>query len=84
VSDQPPEADDFGDVDPEDEWDDIDPFRVRLEILERILAALQERRDERFRGRLEDALRLVGKLIREHQEDTVRLERIREALEALS
>jgi hypothetical protein len=74
----------IGDVDPEDEWDDIDPFRVRLEILERVLDDLSERRDERFRARLEDALRLIGKLVREHQEDTVRLERIRESLEALS
>jgi hypothetical protein len=77
------EAVEFGDADPEDMWDDIDPFRVRLEILERILEELSERRDERFRVRLEDALRLIGKMVREHQEDTVRLERIREALEAL-
>ena len=74
----------IGDVDPEDEWDDVDPFRVRLDILGRILAALQEQRDERFRARLEDALRLIGKMVREHQDDTVRLERIQRALEAMS
>jgi hypothetical protein len=74
----------IGDVDPEDEWGDTDPFRVRLEILERILESLQERRDERFQARLVDALRLIGAMVREHQEDTVRLERIQKALEALN
>jgi len=84
MSDEIAVAEDFGDVDPEDAWDDIDPFRVRLEILERVLADLSERRDERFRARLEEALRLIGKMVREHHEDTVRLERIRESLEALN
>ena len=74
----------FGDADPEDEWDDVDPFRSRLDVLERILESLQEQRDERFKVRLEDALRLIGKLVREHQDDTVRLERIQRALEALN
>jgi len=73
----------FGDADPEDQWDDVDPFSVRLEILERILDQLSERRDERFQVRLEEALRLIGKLVREHHEDMVRLERIQRALEAL-
>ena len=27
----------FGDFDPEDEYDEVDPFSVRLDILERIL-----------------------------------------------
>jgi hypothetical protein len=73
----------IGDVDPEDEWDDEDAFRVRLEILERILDSIQEHRDDRFKARLEDALRLIGNMVREHQDDTVRLERIQAALEAL-
>ena len=73
----------FGDADPEDQWDDVDPFSVRLEILERILEQLSERRDERFQVRLEEALRLIGKMVREHHEDMVRLERIQRALEAL-
>lgn len=81
MSDEPDVT--IGDIDPEDEWDDEDTFRVRLEILERVLDELQERRDERFQARLEDALRLIGKLVREHQDDTVRLERIQTALEAL-
>ena len=80
MSDEPVQ---FGDADPEDAWDDIDPFSVRLEILERILEELSERRDERFQVRLEMALRLIGAMVREHQEDTVRLERIQTALEAL-
>lgn len=74
----------IGDVDPEDEWDDVDPFGVRLDVLERVLTVLQEARDERFQARLEDALRLIGKMVREHQNDTVRLERIQTALEALN
>jgi hypothetical protein len=74
----------FGDADPEDEYDEVDPFSVRLEILERILDSLQEQRDERFQVRLEAALRLIGRMVREHQEDTVRLERIQRALEALN
>jgi len=73
----------IGDVDPEDEFDDDDPFRIRLEVLERILEALQEQRDERFQARLEEALRIIGRMVREHQDDTVRLERIQRALEAL-
>ena len=75
---------DFGDVDPEDEFDESDPFSVRLEILERILESLQDQRDERFKVRLEAALRVIGRMVREHQEDTVRLERIKAALEALN
>ena len=74
----------FGDFDPEDEYDEVDPFNVRLEILERILESLQEHRDERFQARLADALKLIGAMVREHQDDTVRLERIRAALEALN
>lgn len=74
----------FGDDDPEDEYDDTDPFRVRLAILERVLEALRDRKDERFFGRRDEALKLIAAMIREHQEDTVRLERIQSALEALS
>ena len=84
MSDDDTQEIDFGDVDPEDEYDEVDPFSVRLDILERILESIQERRDERFKVRLEAALRLVGRMVREHQEDTVRLERIRSALEALN
>jgi hypothetical protein len=75
---------DFGDMDPEDEYDEVDPFSVRLDILERILDSIQNHRDERFQVRLEAALRLIGRMVREHQEDTVRLERIQRALEALN
>lgn len=81
MSDEPDAT--IGDADPEDGWDDDDSFRVRLEILERVLDDLRERKDERFRARLEEALRLIGNLVREHQDDTVRLERIQRALEAL-
>lgn len=81
MSDEPDTT--IGDADPEDGWDDDDSFRVRLEILERVLDDLRERKDERFRARLEEALRLIGNLVREHQDDTVRLERIQRALEAL-
>ena len=78
------EATEFGDFDPEDEYDEVDPFSVRLDILERILASLQEQRDERFEVRLVAALRIIKRMIDEHREDTVRLERIQRALEALN
>jgi hypothetical protein len=74
----------IGDMDPEDEYDEADPFAARLDILERILDALQEKRDERFKARLTEALRIIGQMVREHQDDTVRLERIKAALEALN
>lgn len=84
MTDVADEVVEFGDADPEDQWDDVDPFRVRLEILEQILEALQDRRDERFRVRLEAALGLIKGMVEEHREDQERLDRIREALEALN
>jgi hypothetical protein len=72
----------FGDADPEDEWDDNDAFRIRLEILERVVEALRRTNDDRFNGRLSEALRLARKLAAEREDDSVRLERLRAALEA--
>jgi len=80
---QEDEATEFGDVDPEDEWDDTDPFRLRLEILERIIENIRERRDDRFKVRLGMALDLLRAMIREHHEDRERLDRIEDALEEL-
>jgi hypothetical protein len=79
--DEDPE--DFGDADPEDAWDDIDPFRVRLAVLERILDSIREHRDDRFKLRLGMAVGLVAAMIQEHREDQARLERIGDALEEL-
>ena len=73
----------IGDVDPEDEWDDEDALRLKLAILERVIEALKERRDERVEARKADALRLVVKVVREVDDARVRLERIRTALEAI-
>jgi hypothetical protein len=68
----------FGDFDPEDAWDDGDPDDDKLDILERVVDDLRQRRDGRFESRRRDALRLVAKLARSE-----RAERIRRALEAL-
>ena len=73
----------FGDADAEDEWDDDDPFRVRLEILERLVDVLRRTNDDRSNGRLSEGLRLARKLAAEHADNEVRLERLRAALESL-
>ena len=88
TSDDTPIPDDedspeFRDVEPEDEWDDTDAFRVRLEILERIVDAIREQRDDRFRVRLAIALSLVGSMVDEHREDMDRLDRIKARLDEL-
>jgi hypothetical protein len=73
-------ATDFGDKDPEDAWDDGDPTRVKLAILERVVDELRANRDDRRVARRDDALRLVRKLATEMQTDTTRMERIADAL----
>ena len=73
-------ATDFGDVDPEDAWDDGDDFDTKLAVLGRIVDDLRARRDEpRFEFRRADALRLAAKL----RVDAARVEQIRAALEDL-
>ena len=74
----------FGDSDPEDAWDDGDPVRVRLAILERILDHLREHEeDERRAVRKGIALGLIVGMVHELQEDTKRLKRIRAAFDKL-
>jgi hypothetical protein len=70
----------FGDIDPEDGWDDADSMEAKIDVLERVVLALAmlaivpaERRD--------DALRLVDKLERTRAAPP-RLSGIRHALEA--
>lgn len=75
-------APDFGDIDPEDAWDDGDDFETKIAVLNRIVDDLRARRAEdepRFEFRRQDALRLVAKLLVARE----RLDDIREALEAL-
>lgn len=72
----------FGDVDPEDAWDDGDEDEFKLAVLERVISDLHEHRDERFEPRRVDALRLVAKLAHTHGEDP-RLDMIREILKGL-
>ena len=77
---------DFGDFDPEDEWDDGDDEEVKLRVLERVIESIRRRRDDAdAEPRRIDALRLVGKLEdrqvrrRAHR----RLSDIREQLETM-
>jgi hypothetical protein len=71
----------FGDTDPEDAWDDGDPFEDKVAILERLVGVLRVRRtDERHDARRADALRLVDKLGREGR-DARRIAELRVALE---
>jgi len=68
----------IGDKDPEDAWDDGDPYDDRLRILERVVVELRARRDSRHHPRRLDALRLVDKLSRTRTDP--RLDAVREAL----
>lgn len=77
------DPDEFGDADPEDAWDDLDPFRVRLAVLERILEHVRDHRDDRFKLRLAIAIGLVRNMVDEHREDMERLDRIKAALDEL-
>jgi hypothetical protein len=53
---------DFDD-DPEDAWDDDDPFEEKVTVLERVITALRlARGDRRHDLRRADALRLIAKL----------------------
>jgi hypothetical protein len=52
----------IGDADPEDAWDDTDSVDVRLRLLERIVASIEDHADTRQRARAVDGLRLVAKL----------------------
>lgn len=51
----------FGDADPEDAWDDVDPLHVRLALAVRILAAIVDDADpvRAVRRRVE-----LGRLLR--------------------
>ena len=71
----------FGDFDPEDEYDEGDALRLKLDILERVIESIREHREEeRAEVRKADALRLIVALVKEADEDRVRMERIRERL----
>lgn len=75
-------ADDFGDDDAEDAWDDDDPVEAKMAILERVVAQLRTVWDDRGEARRVDALRLLSKLEQEHGVD-MRLRAIRDDLEEL-
>ena len=76
-------AEDFGDADPEDAWDDLDPFRARLALLERIIDHIREHRDDRYKVRLALALGLIAAMRREQEEDAERFDRIEAAIDEL-
>jgi hypothetical protein len=67
----------FGDIDPEDAWDDGDLEDEKVIILLRVLEDLSAERDDRFEARRTDAIRLTFKLV---HPDAIR---IRGELEAL-
>ena len=78
-----PTVNGYGDKDPEDAYDAGDPVPVRLEILERIVTALEsDPMDRRVDVRRRDALRLVANLEADAAKDRLRLAFIRDALEA--
>ena len=74
----------YGDVDPEDAYDEGDLDDVKLAILERVVVDLSDRhrRDDRFEFRRVDALRLAAKLAGTTG-DIDRLNAVRVALEDL-
>jgi hypothetical protein len=72
----------LGDIDPEDAWDDGDPIDDKIVILDRVLAQLRQRSDDRHEARRANALRLLGKL-QQVRSDDPRLAELRERLEAL-
>jgi hypothetical protein len=60
---------DFGDVDPEDAYDVNDRTADRLDVLQRVVAALEALpEDPRRRFRIVDALRLLDGIHRHRQE----------------
>lgn len=72
----------FGDIDPEDAWDDGDDVETKVAVLERVLEDLRARRaedEDRFEFRRQDALRLLAKLFVIQD----RIEGVRAGLEAL-
>jgi hypothetical protein len=72
------------DKDPEDVYDAGDPANIRLDVLERVVAALRAHpADGRLEARRVDALRIVDNLEAELGVDRVRLWEIRDALEEL-
>lgn len=73
----------FSDKDPEDSYDAGDPLDVRLAVLERIVDALRDQRDERFHARRADALRVILNLLDESRRHRRRIDRLRNELEEL-
>lgn len=75
-------TDTFRDDDPEDGWDDGDPVKDQLFILELVVETLRNTRDDpRHDRRRDDALRLLGKLAGK-ADDPQRIASLRAALEA--
>lgn len=74
----------FRDHDPEDAYDATDPISVRLDVLERVVAALNVD-DDRFDARRGDLLRLLDALDGEDmgRREARRLRKLREAAEDL-
>ena len=71
----------YADKDPEDSYDATDPVSIRLDVLERIIEALEEDPgDPRREARRVDALRLVAGFDDLHSHHKRRLKHIRHAL----
>lgn len=78
-------ATDFGDKQPEDVWDDGDPWLVRLAVIEGAIEPIRDDTVQRA-GRVRGALRLLDSLddrSRDALMNKVRLTRARRALEAM-
>ena len=76
----------YADKDPEDAYDATDPVRDRVDVLERVVEALEADLDDpRMEARRRDALRLVANLAAEDltRKQARHVRHVRDALEAL-
>ena len=73
----------IGDYDPEDAWDDGDDTDAKLLVLERVIADLRRRNDDRHDVRVANALRLLAKVIIVSRRQERRRSKIQQQLERL-
>lgn len=73
----------IGDYDPEDAWDDSDSTDDKLLVLERLIADLRRRNDDRHDLRVANGLRLLSKIIIVNRRQERRLNKVRRTLERL-
>ena len=76
-------AEDFGDADPEDAWDDNDFFEQKLNVLTDVVDDLRAKHDERFEARRAEAKRLAQRLDEVKNMLVEHLRALREDLESL-